>query len=88
MKTITLDGERMTHPDQTVSYLKEAFGIEHSGDNLDAIWDILSSSSQTWSVILINEPAAYHNLGGFADRVIRLLNQLNIHNPNFSFDRE
>lgn len=66
MNEIFLDGCSMTSKETAHTYIKERLKFPpYYGDNLDALWDMLSTYSNTISIYLVNEKALNENLGEY-----------------------
>ncbi|MEG0910220.1 MAG: barstar family protein [Ruthenibacterium sp.] len=74
MKQIILDGLKMHDEAGTQKYLKEAISApEYYGENLDALYDILTGITTPTHIIFINEDAAQSQIGRYANQLITVL---------------
>ena len=68
---IILDGLALTDKQRAHRYVKLQVGFpEYYGENLDALWDILSAVSKPTHIVLINPEELTANLGEYADLFI------------------
>ena len=73
MKKIILDGSQMTSIKDTHKYIKIQLNFPlYYGENLDALWDILSTISDPTCITLINNDALDENLGIYAKLLIEV----------------
>ncbi|MEG1640203.1 MAG: barstar family protein [Ruthenibacterium sp.] len=74
MKQIILDGMKMHDEVGTQKYLKKALAAgDYYGENLDALYDILTEITAPTRIVFINEAAAQAQIGRYADKVISVL---------------
>ena len=74
MRTVILDGRRFTDRAAAHDYLKSALELpEWYGRNLDALADCLSEVHQPICLVLENIQALEDNLGDYAHRFLRVL---------------
>jgi ribonuclease inhibitor len=75
---INIDGKKMTSPSESHQYLKKIFGFpRYYGNNLDALYDVLSGFIQrplrvTWQ----HYETSYFLLGDYADRIYRIFEEV------------
>ncbi len=73
MKTIVIDGRRMTGRDEAQAYLAQVIGApDHYGNNLDALYDVLTGYAGQTRFVICNAAAAEQNLGGYARAILRV----------------
>lgn len=66
MEKIILDGTLMTSKTAAHKYIKEQLCFpDYYGENLDALWDLLSTMKREISIYLINEAEMIENLGEY-----------------------
>lgn len=83
---IILDGDLMTDKETAHEYLKETLNApEHYGDNLDALWDIVSSYSKPINIKLINKEKLIENLGYYGSHLILIFQDVMEENTNINF---
>ncbi|WP_368646220.1 barstar family protein [Alkalibacterium putridalgicola] len=86
MRTVKLDGERMTNREATHRYIQEQLDIpSYFGYNLDALYDALSVYDKDLSIILINRPELMEHLGPYAERLIQTFVDVEKVNRNVGF---
>lgn len=86
MRKIILDGNKMTTIAETHGYMKAELGFpDYYGNNLDALWDVLSTESMPESIHLINTDAFISNVGMYAIRVINIFHEAAGCNENIEF---
>lgn len=86
MNEIFLDGCSMTSKEVAHSYIKEKFNFpSYYGENLDALWDLLSTYSNTVSIYLINEDVLNKNLGEYGKLLTGVFQEASYENDNIHF---
>lgn len=76
MKKIRLNGEKMTDIPAAHAYLKRKLGLpEYYGENLDALWDCLSTDTDPKTITIINRDAILRNLGDYGASILELLEE-------------
>lgn len=89
MNKITLDGAEMLTRKIAHQYLKEQFGFpEYYGENLDALWDMLSIVSKPMVIRLENNNMLQENLGAYGQAIIAVFMDLASENKNIVFHTE
>lgn len=85
MRTIVLDGKKMTSPEAAHEYIaKEAGFPAYYGKNLDALNDCLGELGRNTCIVLLNRDDMRKQLGLYAGRLIRVFEDA-AEQP-FSFD--
>lgn len=85
MKHVILDGKEMISIDAAHEYLADKLNLpDYYGRNLDALWDILSTISDSIHIELVNEDKLICNLGGYAQLLLKVMHEaaefnMNIH---------
>lgn len=88
MRYIVLDGLEMVSIEMTHLYLKEKFQFpDYYGENLDALWDELSTLSTPTHVEIINEDAFFEQLEGYADEILSVFLEAELENKNFVYEK-
>lgn len=83
MKKIILDGKKMLDREISHKYLKEVFNFpNYYGENLDALWDMLSSISSPMDIEFINRYDLVKNLGTYANIMIKVFEDAEKENSN------
>ncbi len=76
MKTVLLNGKRMTNKKDTHLYIKRKLGLpDYHGKNLDALWDSLSTLSDSMGIILFNKEYIEQFLGDYGNSLIRVFQE-------------
>ena len=89
MNIIILDGSKMTNRYEAHNYLKEKFNFpDYYGQNLDALWDMLTSISEPVEIRLINESFLTENLAVYGKYMIEVFTDIVGENPNITFEIE
>lgn len=74
---ILLDGKQVINKQILFLTLKEQINSnEFYGDNLDALWDVLSSTEEEIFVTIIHQEDLNNNLGEYAQLLIELFHDL------------
>ena len=85
MEEISLDGNSMVTKELAHGYLKNRLNLpDYYGENLDALWDILSVHSEPIEIILYNKEKLIENLGQYGQSIIELLKDISQENINIS----
>lgn len=83
---ILLNGKRMTSRKSTHLYLKRKLNLpSYYGNNLDALWDILSTSSDPMDIVLFNKDALNDNLGSYSSGLLSVFKDVSEDNKNVKF---
>ncbi|MDO5718894.1 MAG: barstar family protein [Tissierellia bacterium] len=78
MRRISLDGKMMTDKENTHIYLKEKLELpDYYGNNLDALWDLLSFESRPTEIQIINISMILKNLGDYGYSLIEVFSEVN-----------
>lgn len=86
MREIVIDGRAVRSMEDIHSRLKTELSFPHwYGNNLDALFDVLTGLHGEVSLTLLHADALSESLGGLYPRLIRLLNDAAEENPLFSF---
>lgn len=74
---ILLDGKQVINKQTLFLTLKEQINSdEFYGDNLDALWDVLSSTEEKIFVTILHQEDLKNNLGEYAELLIELFHDL------------
>lgn len=75
MNEIFLNAKKMTSKKEAHKYIKKMLDFpEYYGENLDALWDILSTKSRIISIFLLHEEKLHENLGNYGKLLIEVFN--------------
>jgi len=86
MEKLFLDASLMTSKSAAHKYIKEQLDLpDYYGENLDALWDLLSTKSKPMSIYLINEASLYENLGEYGQQLKVVLQEASYENDNIYF---
>lgn len=87
MDVITLNSEKMTSVGMTHQYLKNKLKFpDYYGGNLDALWDVLATTSKPYHIKLINYDELKEQLGQYADELLRVFIDAAKENDNIIFE--
>lgn len=77
MKKIYLNGKKMIEIENTHKYLKRKFMLDnYYGENLDALWDLLSERKENIQVIISSSADTLINLGDYGKSLLNLFKDL------------
>lgn len=83
MEKVRLNGNSMGTKELAHLYLKWKLTLpEYYGENLDALWDVLSVHSGPLEIILYNKEKLIEYLGEYGQSIIELLNDISQENNN------
>lgn len=86
MKIVELDGRKMDSIQNTHTYLKESMELpEYYGENLDAMYDVLSDISENTFVFVLNSQQMRKSLGDYSARMEQVWEDLAQSNKHLSF---
>lgn len=87
MKTVWLNGRKMTSIKATHYYLKRKMNLPaYYGSNLDALWDVLSTISEPVQVKLLFRDQMEQSLGRYSGALVQVFLDAAKANPNFAFE--
>jgi len=73
MKAINLNGAKMTDKAATHAYLKRKLALpDHYGENLDALWDCLSTDFSGKIITIHKVETIIDNLGSYGEALLQL----------------
>ena len=88
MDEIFLDCNKMTSKSQAHEYIKEMLDFPDCyGNNLDALWDLLSTKSKMISIFLLHEEKLYENLGDYGKKLIDTFKEAAQSNGSIEFTK-
>lgn len=83
---VILDGYKMDKKENLHLYLKQSFDLsEYYGENLDALWDELTSLNEQVEIILINSNYMLNKLGEYGNMLLELFRDLAFEQENINF---
>lgn len=86
MKTVWINGRKMTSINETHHYLKRKLNLPaYYGANLDALWDVLSTISEPLQVTLLFRDQLDKNLGRYGEALIKVFQDAEKANSNLVF---
>lgn len=86
MTEIILDGSKMTSKETAHKYIKEGMSFpEYYGENLDALWDLLSTWAVETTIYLLNEERMHENLGDYGGLLKGVFQEASYENDNICF---
>ena len=87
MMTITLDGRDMTSIEETHKLLKHALLLsDYYGENLDALWDELSTKSRPMSIKITHTDDMDRTLGAYSEKLKELFREIGMYNKGISVE--
>ncbi len=82
MEEIRLDGVEMTDKKKTHSYIKEKLALpDYYGNNLDALWDCLSTDYSQKIIVIVHPGKLVENLGQYGGQLIAVFQEAATVNP-------
>lgn len=85
MEEIFLNSNKMTSKSEAHKYIKEMLKLpSYYGENLDALWDMLSTKSKIISIFLLHEDNLYDNLGQYGKLLMEVFHDA-ANNGNIQF---
>lgn len=86
MKKILLDGNLMKSKKDLFKLIKDKLNIDSFyGDNLDALWDVLSVYDKYLLIEMINTSTLLFYLGGYGNALIATFKDLSDENEHIKF---
>jgi ribonuclease inhibitor len=83
MRTIEMDGGEMKTKLSAHCYIKKAMEFpEYYGENLDALWDLLSTISLPTTIRLDHRETLIENLGTYGERLIEVFREAALENDS------
>jgi ribonuclease inhibitor len=87
MKEIRLNGNKMVDKASTHAYLKRKLLLpNHYGNNLDALWDCLSTDFSAKLIIIQNPEILIDNLSTYGKLIIKLFQEVARENKYIDLD--
>lgn len=86
MRTVRLDGEKMTDKQTAHVYMQQQLNVpDYHGYNLDALYDALGVYDKELSIMLINKPEMMAQLGPYGERLVQTFWDVEKVNRNVGF---
>lgn len=71
---LQLDGKVLTNRQQLHAAIAQQLHLpDYYGENLDALWDILSSWNEPLQIVIENSSCIINNVGSYGEAVLQLL---------------
>lgn len=87
MNIIILNGKRIRNKKEAHEYIKRKLSFpNYYGENLDALWDILSTISEPIDIKFVNGDVFFENLGSYGVNIIDTFRDAAIENKNVLFE--
>lgn len=84
---VVLDGAQMTSRETAHAHLRRQFDFpDYYGNNLDALWDLLSTWSDPLFIRLIHSEALYQSLGAYGVQLISVFTDAIQENSKIRFE--
>lgn len=81
-----LDGKEMKNKQDAHLHIKEKLqSLDYHGNNLDALWDVISSYSKSIEINLNNKDELINNLGKYGNSLIQVFQDAEKENSNIIF---
>lgn len=87
MARVQLDGRQLANKELIYHYIKRKFSVpDYFGNNLDALWDVLSTASKELEIHVIYSDDLLFELGAYGKAVLRLFLDLGEENKNITIE--
>lgn len=85
MKELIIDGKMMQSKGAMYTHLTRVFSLpSYFGNNLDALWDILTENDEPTEISFINVDLTREYLGNYGENLLGLLKRLAQENKNYT----
>jgi len=85
MKELTIEGQQMTSKKAMYLHLDRVFAFPHHfGNNLDALWDVLSTTNEPTIIYFENTDEFIDHMNDYGKKLIKLLQKLEQENENYT----
>ncbi|GGA91382.1 barstar family protein [Ornithinibacillus halotolerans] len=86
MTLVTLDGKTMQKKEDVHAYLKSKLNLpEYYGNNLDALWDVLSTLDDSMEIHFIHSKQMLECLGNYGTALLKVFEDAANENSNIKF---
>lgn len=86
MNTILLNGREMTNKKDAHLYIKRKLDLpDYYGENLDGLWDLLTTVSGSMKIVIFNKKSIIENLGEYGHSLINIFQESAAENKNIEF---
>ena len=87
MKTVNIDGQKMLTREAAFRTLKRELALpERCGNNLDALWDVLTELGQPIQLNFAHSEDMVEALAPYGIKLLQTLIEASIKNPNFKLN--
>lgn len=84
MKELIIDGAAMTSKKAMYIHLSRVFSFpSHFGNNLDALWDILTEENEPTTIYFKNVTKVIEHLDGYGEKLIQVFQNLQQTTDNY-----
>lgn len=85
MREIIIDGAMMTSKDAMYTHFTRVFAFpKHFGNNLDALWDVLTEVKEPTTIYFENVEKAIKHLKDYSRKLIQLFQKLDKAKENYT----
>ena len=82
-----LNSKNMTTKDQSHKYIKQKLKlVDHYGENLDALWDELSTYDKPIKITIVNAEKLLVKLGDYGEDLIKVFQDAEEENNNINVE--
>lgn len=87
MTEIILDGKEMINQARTHLYIRYKLNMpDHYGNNLDALWDVLSTYDKPIRLSIINKKDLIDCLGDYGNSIVKVFKDLEKENEKIEIE--
>ena len=84
---VILEGSKMNRREKVHPYLKEKLELpDYYGENLDALWDLLSTDSRNRQIVLTESEEILEGLGNYGEHLLDTLQEAAGENKNLQVE--
>lgn len=85
MRELIVDGKLMQSKEALYVHLNRVFSFpSYFGNNLDALWDVLTENEEPTQINFVNTDLTRKYLGNYGENLIRLFESLAVKNKNYT----